>query len=303
MMKKIAAIDIGSNAVRLAIAEYEGTKLTVTKKLRVPLRLGGEAFEDGVFSEHTIKYAAKVFEDLNHVIKHEHVELFQAIATSAFRDTSNSADLAKAILRRSGIKIEAIDGELEATLVRQAVQTKIDLFDKSALMMDIGGGSMELSIIQKGEFIAAQSFDIGTVRVLKNGQGLLKTHDELIGKFLKANSGKIDLTRMIGTGGNFRAMLKLKKKVTKMSKVDFVTPSELKDLLKIMTFTPYLKRIKKYDLRPDRADVIVPAMQLVLLVAKHVEIKRIYAPNVGLIHGVLARLTGGVVDKIRDMSN
>lgn len=300
---KIAAIDIGSNAVRMAVAEYEGKKLTVTKKLRVPLRLGSEAFEKGVFSAHTIKYAAKVFEDLSLVLEHEHVDKFQAIATSAFRDTANASELASAIKKRSGIIIDAIDGDTEATLVRQAVHTKMDLAGKSALMMDIGGGSMELSVLHKGELKGAKSFDVGTVRLLKSGPDLLKKREDDIAKFLKEHTHKLDLSRMIGTGGNFRSMLKLKKKVAKLSKVEFVTPSELKDLLKIMTFTPYLKRIKKYDLRPDRADVIVPAMQLVLLTAKYADFKRIYAPNVGLIHGVLAQLAGGNVEKIKDITN
>src|SRR5690606_9739545 len=169
-MKKLAAIDIGSNAVRLAIAEYDGDKLTITKKVRVPLRLGSEAFEFGRFSEHTIKYAAKVFEDLNHVIKHEHAQFCQVVATSAFRDSANAQTLASAVKKRSGLVIEAIDGELEAKLVREAIQTKLDLTDKNAVMMDIGGGSMELSLLLKGQLLAAKSFNVGTVRALKTGQ-------------------------------------------------------------------------------------------------------------------------------------
>lgn len=301
-MKKIAAIDIGSNAVRLAVAQHEGHKLTITKKVRVPLRLGAEAFERGEFSTHTIQQAAHVFEELRTIIDHEHVEQFQAIATSAFRDCVNSKDLAVMVKRRSGINIEAIDGGLEANLVREAIQMKVDLEDKNTLLMDIGGGSMELSLMNRGVLSAAKSFDVGTVRLLKSDSDLLAMKSPAIISFIKENQGKNDYSRLIGTGGNFRAMLKLKKKITKLSKVEFVTPSELNDLYKIMTLTPFLKRIKKYDLRQDRADVIVPAMELTLLVAKQVGIKRIYAPNVGLIHGILARMAGGEIKKIKDIS-
>ncbi len=302
-MKKIAAIDIGSNAVRLAIAECEGSKLTITKKLRAPLRLGTEAFDKGLFSQRTIKDAVKIFEEFAHEIEHDHVKSIKTVATSAFRDTKNSEELAKAVKKKCGLDIEAIDGSLEATLVRQAINTKLDLDGKNALMMDIGGGSMELSILHKGVLQGAKSFDVGTVRLLQQGPELLKNREAEIEKFIREFAGKLDLTRMIGTGGNFRAMLKLKKKIAKLNKVDFVTQNELRDLHTILEHTSYLKRIKKYDMRPDRADVIMPAMELVLLVGKMVPFKRIYAPNVGLIHGVLIDLCQSKISKIKDITS
>ncbi len=302
-MKKIAAIDIGSNAVRLAIAECEGTKLVITKKLRAPLRLGTEAFDNGIFSQATIKQAVKIFEDFSYAIDHEHVGVVKTVATSAFRDTKNSQDLADAVKKSCGLTIEAIDGTLEATLVRQAINTKLDLKGKSALMMDIGGGSMELSILHKGVLKGAKSFDVGTVRLLQQGNDLLLKREKEIESFIQEHASKLDLTRMIGTGGNFRAMLKLKQRITKLNKVDFVTQSELKDLHTILEHTPYLKRIKKYGMRPDRADVIMPAIDLVLMVGKKVPFKRIYAPNVGLIHGVLIDLCQYKISKIKDITN
>ncbi len=302
-MKKIAVIDIGSNAVRLAIAECEGSSLVITKKLRAPLRLGTEAFDQGVFSARTIKQAVKIFEDFSYAIEHEHVGVVKTVATSAFRDTKNSEELAKAVKKKCGLQIEAIDGTLEATLVRQAINTKLDLKGKSALMMDIGGGSMELSILHKGVLKGAKSFDVGTVRLLQQGPELLKNREAEIEAFIREHADKIDLTRMIGTGGNFRAMLKLKKRITKLQKVDFVTQTELRDLYTILENTSYLKRIKKYGMRPDRADVIMPAIELVLMVGKKVPFKRIYAPNVGLIHGVLIDLCQYKISKIKDITN
>lgn len=313
-MKTIAAIDVGSNAVRIAFAQIDkSSRMTIYKKYRIPLRLGSEAFSKGELSEYTIKYAVKAFVGLANLIKNEKAEKVLAVATSACRDIKNSKELIKKIKAESGIDLDLISGDKEAQLIRKAIEWRVDLSEKDALLMDIGGGSMELTAIANKQVIASKSFQLGTVRILeqmKNGPDDFGALDQFIVKnskdiheFLGKYLIQLNDPRMIGTGGNFRRMLKLKRKIHDQKTSDFVTPKELLELNESLSHLPYLKRMKKFDLRPDRADVIIPAIRLTLEVVSQSTIKKIYCPDVGLVHGVLFLMAEGEFKEVKDISS
>lgn len=312
-MERLAAIDLGSNAVRLVIAELDlKGRLTITKKFRIPLRLGSEAFSKGFLSEYTLKYATKAFEGLAHIIHHEKVDRIYAVATSASRDVKNSKDFIALVKEKSGIQLDLISGDLEAELIRKAIQQQIDLSDKESLLMDIGGGSMELTIIDHGRVLGSKSFQLGTVRILqemKNGPDDFEALDKLILKnssefnlFLESRITNFKNLKMVGTGGNFRRMLKLKRKIFDDKKANYIEPQELELIYQRLCQMPYLKRMKKFDLRPDRADVIIPAIRMTMEVLKKRAIKKIYCPDVGLVQGVLFAMSEGQFKEVRDIS-
>jgi exopolyphosphatase/guanosine-5'-triphosphate,3'-diphosphate pyrophosphatase len=313
-VEKIAAFDIGSNAVRLAIAELDvhGT-LAVTKKMRVPLRLGSEVFQKHAFSPYTITYASKVFANLRKILDHEQVSEFRAVATSAYRNAVNSQELGREVMMQSGIEIRTIDGDLEAKLIREAIQTQINLNGKSWLLVDIGGGSTEISILNKGKVVDSKSFAIGTVRLLEIGRGAedpmeeiqayLKKMQKDIRSFFNGYDQELHHIRMIGTGGNFRRLLKLRKKILSKKQLDFTLSHEVPLILKELEKTPFLKRMKKFSLRPDRADVIIPALHVILTILQEVEVKKIYSPDIGLVHGVLMDMVRGRFHQIKDLTH
>lgn len=313
-MRKLAAIDLGSNAVRMAFAELDKNgRLTIYKKFRIPLRLGSEAFEKGEFSEFTLKYASKAFEGFSHLIQSEKCDEVLAVATSASRDVKNSTEFIKRVKELSGIYIHVISGNKEAELIRKAVEWKVDLKEKNTLLMDIGGGSLELTVEAKGLPLGSKSFQLGTVRLLekmKKGPDDFESLDKIIKEnssemtqFLDKNLIGLDSVRLIGTGGNFRRMLKLKRKIFDSKNADFITPEELEEIYLKLCQMPYLKRMKKFDLRPDRADVIIPAIRLTLQVIKGRDIKKIHCPDVGLVHGLVLSMGNGKIKEMRDHSS
>ncbi len=297
-MEKLAAIDIGSNAIRFCIAhlDKEGI-LSIEQKQRIPLRLGTESFQQGHFSDETIEFAGEVFRGFRETLNKEGVYEVAAVATSAFRCADNSHLLAEYILDQSGIKIEEISGKKEANMILDAVKASVNIGEKDFLLIDIGGGSMELSFLSKGEVQGSQSYPYGTVRLLgamqeskkpeKKLHKILLEAEQEIQPFLKQFCVNRDKPiRVIGTGGNFRRMVKLKKKLWGED-LSFLYPSELPLLYAQLDSVSVKERIKKFNLRADRADVILPALQLVMMVISDLPVKKIYAPDIGLMHGVL----------------
>lgn len=315
-MKHIAAFDIGSNAIRMAIASIDkyGT-LTVQEKIRKPLRLGTEAFAEGEFSAYTIKEAIKVFKEFKRHLNHHDVELYKAVATSAFRNASNSEELAQRVLDATGIYIEGIDGKKEAAYIREAIKAQINLRQKDYLLFDIGGGSAEFTFLEKGKVVGAKSFPIGTVRLLELGksaeeEGLSRKAgyklylDEIapdLKKFFKEVYPSSKPLRVIGTGGNFKRLTRLRKKVLGKKNIDFVLPEEVPVIREALEETAYLKRIKKFGLRPDRADVIIPAIYIIEKAMEYFPAKKILTPDLGLIHGLLFEVAGEGPHKMREI--
>lgn len=301
-MKKIAAFDIGSNAIRMAIGELDlDGKFSIINRIRTPIRLGAEVFSGHELSIHTRDAVVKNFIESKKLMDHEGVGLYKAVATSALRNSSNGSELIEEILSKTGIKVDLIDGQLEAALVRKAIMTKIDLTRKDFLLIDIGGGSAELSLLKKGEVQGAISLPMGAVRLFELGKvaardGMtpersyreyLKTLNPKIEAFFNQYFHSIKPIRVIGTGGNFKRLGRLRKKVLGIKNIEYVLPDEVAAIREAVEEIPLLNRTKKLGLRHDRADVIVPAIYIIENIISHVPIKKLYTPDIGLIHGVL----------------
>ena len=297
-MKKIAAFDIGSNAIRAAVGLWDGKKIIeITHRFNIPIRLGAEVFSTGEFSPATISKVADNFLELKTLIDKEAVEEIRAVATSAYRNAGNATHLQEMVLKKSGILIESITGAREAQMLRDALGVKMDL-SKNYLLFDIGGGSIELSILKDGNLLAEKSFPLGTVRLLDFSSKNFNVDTKPLSKFFKHAAG-IKKMEMIGTGGNFKSLLKLKKKIIKGKNADFVLPLEVPLILRELQALSYSERMEKFNLRPNRADVIVPALLLIEMVLKLCpQVSKIYAPDVGLIHGVLLSMAQG--GKVRE---
>ncbi|CAM9900593.1 unnamed protein product [Chrysoparadoxa australica] len=284
-MKKIAAFDIGSNAIRMAIAQIDNKgNFAINQRVRVPVRLGTEAFSRGEFSEYLMDEFLHVFKTFKKELDHQDVEVFRAVATSAYRNSANAKKLGQLVLEETGIFIEQIDGKEVAALIRNAIQTKIDLTQKDYLLFDIGGGSAEVTFLSKGEPQGATSFPVGTVRLLELGKNAEK--EGLKEFFAQVYPSKKPL-RIIGTGGNFKRLTRLRKKILGKKNISYVLPEEIPFIREALEETPYLKRVKKFGLRHDRADVIIPAIYIMEKVMDYFPAKKILTPDIGLIHGLL----------------
>jgi exopolyphosphatase / guanosine-5'-triphosphate,3'-diphosphate pyrophosphatase len=299
-MKKVAVIDLGSNALRLVLAQLDNNgELTLTKKLRVPLRLGAEVFSHQMIGAYTAQYACRVFKEFKKIMDQEGIQQYKAVATSAFRSAKNKYEFSSQIYEESSLEIEGITGDKEAGLIRLAIEQSFDLSKGSFLLFDIGGGSIELSFYHDGVKGKGKSFAIGTVRLLSlieneiekdKAKSLKKAianvKDELHA-FIKSQNGHQGTFEVIGTGGNFKRLLELKKKILEKKKPKTVTHEEVIFIRKELELLGPLKRMKKFSLRHDRADVIVPALYIMESVFELVSIEKIHCPDIGLVHGVL----------------
>ncbi|WP_080780231.1 Ppx/GppA phosphatase family protein [Chryseobacterium phocaeense] len=289
---KIAAIDIGSNAARLLINEVkisnkkpEFIKLNL---LRIPLRLGMDVFTMGMIGEEREKMvidSMKIFSDLMKIYKVDH---YRACATSAMRDASNGDDIIRSVRETSGINIEIISGDEEATLVYENhVAEGLDK-EFAYLYIDVGGGSTELTFYENGKMVYEKSFNIGTIRLLNNlvsAQNWQEMKDEI-----KKNIVSKKPIVAIGSGGNINKVFSMSK--TKDGKP--MTLSHLKKVYKEFNELSVEERMTKYTLREDRADVLVHALRIFNNVMSWSDISRIFVPKIsvadGLIHNIYSQL-------------
>jgi exopolyphosphatase / guanosine-5'-triphosphate,3'-diphosphate pyrophosphatase len=286
---KLAAIDIGSNAARLLIAEVtlDEKKIPSFNKLnliRVPLRLGFDVFESGVISKERTGMVMQTMKAYKHLMNAYGVEHLKACATSAMRDAKNAADLIRKIKLETDIAIEVISGDLEANLIYENhVAENMDK-DHSYLYIDVGGGSTELSFFSNGLLTYKKSFNIGTIRLLKN---MVKDEewDEMKEAVKAVTKGHKEVVA-IGTGGNINKVFSMsKRKDGKPLSLDL-----LKDYYKELGNVSLQERIIKYSLREDRADVIVPALQIYTNTMRWADAAEIYVPKIGLVDGLIRHL-------------
>jgi len=285
-IKKYAAIDIGSNAVRLLISniiEQEG-KPTLFKKsslVRVPIRLGSEVFTNHLISEENEQRMVDTMTAFKLLMKSHKVSNYKACATSAMREAQNGKEVAKRIERLSKIKIDIIDGEEEAAIIAATdLQSYIDN-SKTYLYVDVGGGSTEFSIIDQGKTITSKSFKIGTVRLL-NDMVQNETWLELE-SWIKLNIKDYDKIDLIGSGGNINKIFKISGKKQSSPLTYFYLTSFYN---KMQSYS-YDERITELDLNQDRADVIIPATRIYLSAMKWSGAKDIYVPKIGLSDGII----------------
>ncbi|RDC57721.1 exopolyphosphatase [Pedobacter chinensis] len=287
-MLRYAAIDVGSNAVRLLIADisrqdgkYKYKKNTL---IRVPLRLGDDAFLDQYISDKKAGDLIKTMVSFKNLMDVYHVSEYLACATSAMREARNGQDIVKLIKQETDLTLEIIEGQREANII-YANHIEEDLDEnKTYLYIDVGGGSTELSVFVKGVPEASRSFNIGTIRMLDN-QDKEETWEEMK-EWVKDNTKANKHLAAIGTGGNIN-------KLFRMSDEKDGAPMSLQKLNslynKLISYS-LKERINILGLNPDRADVIIPASEIYLTLMKWAGIKQIYVPKVGMADGIIKLL-------------
>ncbi|WP_299111566.1 Ppx/GppA phosphatase family protein [uncultured Winogradskyella sp.] len=285
-IQKFAAIDIGSNAVRLLISNIieQDDELVIFKKnslVRVPIRLGADVFLNGEISEYNQNRMMDTMQAFSLIIKSHGVVRYKACATSAMREAKNSEPLQKRILESCGINIEIIDGEEEAAIIAATDLQSFINPNKTYLYVDVGGGSTEFSIIHNGDKKQSRSFKIGTVRLL-NDIVRNETWQELE-SWIKENTKKYDKIELIGSGGNINKIFKISGKDAGKPLTYFYLTS----YYKMLQNYSYEERITKLNLNQDRADVIIPATRIYLSAMKWSGAKDIYVPKIGLSDGII----------------
>ncbi len=294
-MAYLAAIDIGSNAIRLAIARQIPTGLHLSYRSREPVRLGSSVFSLGEIDEGTYEDLKRALLQFKNQLENFNVLKYRAIATSAMREAKNSQEIVKKLFEYTGIKIEVISGQEEARLVSLAISQKVDLETGNHLLIDIGGGSIELVALVDGKTIKKQSFVLGMVRVLemqkKKKPDIQKWFPDFIDE--EVNGFFKDLPPLktaVGTGGNMDRFIKLKPYVSNEEGMD-LSQKQMKQVYEMLASVSYKERIFKYALKPDRADVIIPAAIATLKFMELGKCDDILFPEVGIKDGVLQELT------------
>lgn len=285
---KFAAIDIGSNAVRLLFSNvYERNGSTTFKKselFRVPLRLGEDSFLRGKISVQNVDKLVTTMKAFKNLIDVSDIISYRACATSAMRDAENRWDIIDRVRKEAGIKIEIIDGKTEADIIySNHIEEHLDS-SNNYLYIDIGGGSTELTLFAKSKPIVSQSFNIGTIRMLhqkidKEYWNYFKTWIEEITKGYKPLIA-------IGSGGNINKLFRMSGK-----KPDKEVPTtKIKSLYVMLESYTYEARVEVLGLNPDRADVIIPASKILLTVLKKAGIEKMIVPQIGLADGIIHKL-------------
>ena len=286
---KLAAIDIGSNAARLLISEVtkqpkQDPVFNKINLVRVPLRLGFDVFETGEISKAKVKMLMQTLKAYQHLLEAYEIKHVYACATSAMRDARNSKDIIRKVKLETGIEIKVISGQEEASFIYENhVAENLDS-DHSYLYIDVGGGSTELTFFADGKLVSKESFNIGTIRLLKN-QIKEKTWDDMkdyVKKHIKSELPSI----AIGSGGNITKILSMSRlKEGKPLSLDL-----LKDYYKELSNVTIEDRMHLYGLKEDRADVIVPALLIYVQIMKWANIDEIYVPKIGLVDGLIHHL-------------
>lgn len=282
------AIDIGSNAVRLLIKcveEDEQGKVFFSKVLllRVPLRLGFDVFAIGKISETKEKNMLRLMKVFHHLMKIYDVEDYRACATSAMRDAKNGKDIIKRIKKKTGIRIEIIDGQEEAKMIYNNHIECMEDRNGNYMYVDVGGGSTEINLLSQGELVCSRSYNIGTVRILNNS--VKETEWERLKKDMQELAISYPGTNIIGSGGNINKLYRLAEKKDK--KKQRITVEVLHKLHESLNKLSVEERMEKYQLKPDRADVIVPAGNIFLTIADIIHATHIYVPVIGLADGII----------------
>jgi exopolyphosphatase/guanosine-5'-triphosphate,3'-diphosphate pyrophosphatase len=282
---KFAAIDVGSNAVRLLLAQViENTAQPFFKKdslIRIPLRLGNDAFTRKRISDLKIGQLIKTVTGFRYLMEAYDPLDSLACATSAMREADNGPEIVAEIAAQCGVDIEIVDGKTEAKMIYcNHVEQSLNR-NRAYLYMDVGGGSTELTLFSKGMPVESRSFDIGTVRMLED-RVKEQTWDEAR-EWLVGISRDLDRIHAIGSGGNINKIFRLSRRIEGKP----IRYKEIKHIYHLIDSFSYEERIKVLGLRPDRADVIVPAARIYLAFMKWAGIRKMYVPQIGLADGIV----------------
>lgn len=284
----MAAIDIGSNGARLLIKNFfrangEGEpKISRVMYMRVPLRLGKDVFSLGKISKEREEKMEQMLKAFKHIMRLNDVVSFRACATSAMRDAENGEKVLKRLYKKTGIRVEIIDGQEEAILLRNNIIENIDCTVGDFAYIDVGGGSTEVSLLHNGILAHSKSYNIGTLRMLSGKVAPSEIKEMQVDLSLYAK--EIPGIHLIGSGGNINKLFKLthSKKDPKEIKVD-----EIKDIHNKLKALSISERIAEYGLKVDRADVIVPAAEIYILAAEALGCSTITVPNISLADSIV----------------
>ncbi len=289
----LAAIDIGSNAARLLISEVikNGKEIEFNRLniVRIPLQLGFDVFEKGFIGSRKKRMLIDTIKAYKQLMKVYEVEHYMACATSAMRDAQNSKEIIKEIEAETSIEIEIISGELEAEIIYENHIAELLDKDHSYLYMDVGGGSTELTLYHNNELVLQKSINIGTVRLLTD-----KVKDdtwEELKETCKDIAKKYDHITCIGSGGNINKIFSLLR-----SKDDkYLQVEAVKDMHKEMQQLNIDERMKKYNIKKDRAEVILPALLIYTNIFKWCNVDQVLVPKIGLADGLIQHLYNQVI--------
>ena len=285
---KLAAIDIGSNAVRLLITSIRinktDTKFKKISLVRVPLRLGEDVFSKGKISDKKLIKLQKTLKAFKILMQIHEVYMFKAVATSAMREAVNSTKIIEDIFKKLNIKIDLISGKKEALMIANVFLNSIENLTNNYLYVDVGGGSTELNLISKNKIIDTISFKIGTVRTLNNITKDISWHN--FKNWIENNSKLYKNIVVIGSGGNASKILKISKKNIN----EVISINELEEINLLVKSMSFEDRIFKLQLNADRADVIIPAINIYLNSLKYSKSKSFIVPRIGLADGVIRHI-------------
>ena len=278
-IKKLAAIDIGSNAVRLLIANtYIEDNHPTYKKIsliRLPIRLGNDVFSNGKISQKKIEILTEGVKIFRSIMKIHKVSKYIAVATSAMRGAKNAKKIIDKIYKETKLKVEVISGDIEAAYILKLFKDNLNIKNENYLFIDVGGGSTEVNLSTNGKIIASESFKVGTVRLMNSSD---KTVLKNLSNWIITKTKKINNIIVIGTGGNANKILKILDKFP-YAIIEF---SSLLGLFKIVKKYTINERIIKLKLNPDRADVIEPALEIYINALKFSNSNKFMVPRIGL---------------------
>lgn len=296
---RVSAIDIGSNAIRMMVADIhpETQHIQVIKRFRAAVRLGHDVFTHGVITPESLEIATATFRHYSHTNQELGVQKVRAVATSACREAKNREQFVKDVKAHSGIDIEVIDGGEEGRLIHLAVAKELELDNKKTMLIDVGGGSVEITFSKGTKMTDSRSFPMGTVRMIETltKRNLNESHLNILmgefmedlGKHIYKNCDHEPVDFAIGTGGNLEALGKLKVQLLQKSPHTFLTLAELTEIIERLRPIKIKDRIEILKMRADRADVVVPAAVLVQTIMRQAETEKILIPSVGLRDGLV----------------
>ena len=293
-IKKYAAIDIGSNAMRLLVCniiEEHGkeTQFSKSSLVRVPIRLGQDAFTVGEISQENIDRMVDAMIAFKLLMKVHKVEKYLACATSAMREAYNGREVVEIVKKKADIKIDIIDGKKEAAIIASTDLHYLLKTDQTYLYVDVGGGSTEFSLFSNARMIVSKSFKVGTVRLLNNMVPESVWHE--IEKWIRSNTHDFDSVTLIGSGGNINKLFKMSGKQNEKP----LSYIYLNNQYSILNNMSYEQRISELGLNPDLADVIIPALRVYLNAMKWSNARNIYVPKIGLADGIVKALYFGKI--------
>lgn len=288
-IRKFAAIDIGSNAIRLLVhnvIEEAGreTQFSKSSLFRIPVRLGDDSFTVGEISTHNAQRILQTMQAFKLLMETMGVENYMACATSAMREATNGIEIIDRIEREAGISVEIIDGKREAAIIAASDLKSLIHKEQTYLYIDVGGGSTEYTLFSNGEILVSKSFKLGTVRLLNNlvGEGVWKR----VEVWIRDITADLPGISIIGSGGNINKLHKMSGR----REGEPLSYRWIKSQYHYLEGLSYEERITVLGLNPDRADVIIPATRIFMLSAKWSHVKKIHVPKIGLSDGIIKTL-------------